>query len=49
MSTDMNGTTYSFGPHGMSVMPTADYVARNAFRNGTAVVLKLPTQQESVV
>jgi len=49
VSTDINGTTYSFGPGGMSVMPTTDYVARNGFRNGTAVGLKLPPQQEAAL
>ena len=49
VSTDINGTTYSFGPSGMSVMPTSDYIARNGFRNGMAVGINLTPQQEAAV
>jgi hypothetical protein len=49
VSTDINGTTYSFGPGGMNVSPTSDYVARNGFRNGTALGINLNSQQEAAV
>jgi RHS repeat-associated protein len=41
VSTDVYGTTYSFGPGGMSVMTTYDYTARNGFRNGVELMLDL--------
>ena len=46
VSVDMNGTTYSFGPGGMAVMPTSDYVSKNGFRDGTGVNLVLDSKQE---
>ena len=49
VSTDINGTTYSFGPSGMSVMPTSNYVAKNGFRNGMAVGIDLTHQQEATL
>ena len=47
VSTDINGTTYSYGPGGMTVMPTSDYAQKNGFREGMEVMLKLTPQQEA--
>ncbi len=47
VSTDVNGTTYSFGPGGMTVMPTVDYVKKNSFRDGEEVLIKLMPDQEA--
>ena len=49
VSTNINGTTYSYGPQGMSVMPTADYISRNSFRDGVGAVLNLTPVQEASV
>ncbi len=46
VSTDINGTTWSFGPGGMTTMPTKDYRDKNSFRDGTEVKLKLTPEQE---
>ncbi|HRQ15367.1 MAG TPA: RHS repeat-associated core domain-containing protein, partial [Promineifilum sp.] len=47
VSTNINGTTYSYGPNGMSVMPTSDYLSKNDFRNGVGANLNLTSQQEA--
>jgi hypothetical protein len=47
VSTDINGTTYSFGPGGMKVMPTSIYANKNGFRDGMEVMLNLNPQQEA--
>lgn len=49
VSTDINGTTYSWGPGGMSVLPTADYLAKNGFRDGMGLGIRLTPQQEEAV
>lgn len=49
VSTNINGTTYSFGPKGMSVMPTSDYLDKNSFRDGVGAVLNLNPAQEAAV
>jgi RHS repeat-associated protein len=49
VSTDINGTTYSFGPGGMSDMPTSSYREANAFRDGMEVKLNLKPQQEKAL
>ena len=49
VSTNINGTTYSFGPGGMSTMPTSTYVEKNGFRSGTEVRLNLTPQQEAAL
>lgn len=49
VSVDVNGTTYSFGPGGMTVMPTKDYLEKNAFRDGTGVFLGITPQQEAAL
>jgi hypothetical protein len=47
VSTTINGTTYSYGTGGMSILPQADYLAKNGFRDGTEVNLNLTPQQET--
>lgn len=47
VSTNINGTTYSYGPAGMTVTPTSDYLSRNSFRDGVGQVLNLTPEQES--
>lgn len=47
VSTDINGTTFSWGPGGMSIMPTADYLAKNTFRTGVENTIELTPQQEA--
>ena len=46
VSTDINGTTYSYGPSGMTILPTSDYLSKNSFRDGTGVTLNIDSQQE---
>jgi len=47
VSTNINGTTYSFGPQGMSILPTNQYLNRNSFRQGIGSVLNLTPDQEN--
>ncbi|MCY1047444.1 hypothetical protein OV208_39465 [Corallococcus sp. bb12-1] len=47
VSTRVNGTSYSWGPGGMTVNAFSDYLGKNGFRNGTGVVLPLTPQQEA--
>ncbi|TCP10558.1 RHS repeat-associated core domain-containing protein, partial [Simplicispira metamorpha] len=47
VSTTINGTTYSYGPGGMTTLPQANYLAKNGFRDGTEVNLNLSPQQEA--
>lgn len=49
VSTNINGTTYSYGPSGMSVMATSAYMGRNSFRSGVGSVLGLSKQQEATL
>jgi RHS repeat-associated protein len=49
VSTNINGTTYSFGPGGMTTMPTSTYAEKNGFRDGTEVKLNLTPQQEAAL
>ena len=49
VSTNINGTTYSFGPNGMTTMPTSEYNKRNDFRHGTEIILNLSPQQEAAL
>lgn len=49
VSTDINGTTYSYGPNGMTTLPTKDYREKNNFRDGAEVKLKLTPQQEAAL
>ncbi|MDQ5987060.1 MAG: hypothetical protein CSYNP_02796 [Syntrophus sp. SKADARSKE-3] len=46
VSTDINGTTYSYGPNGMRILSTKDYFDKNNFRDGVDVRLKLTPQKE---
>ena len=47
VSTNINGTTYSYGPNGMSVLPTSDYLSMNDFRSGVGANLNLTPEQEA--
>lgn len=49
ISTNINGTTYSFGPKGMTVIPTGKYLSKNSFRDGTEVTLNLTPKQEEML
>jgi RHS repeat-associated protein len=49
ISTNINGTTYSFGPKGMTVIPTDEYLSKNSFRDGTEVTLNLTPEQEEML
>ncbi|KAG9572255.1 hypothetical protein KCV01_g19154, partial [Aureobasidium melanogenum] len=46
VSVDINGTTYSYGPGGMTTIPSIDYNQKNGFRHGTEMQLNLTTAQE---
>lgn len=46
---DINGTTYSFGPSGMTVMSTAAYNELNGFREGMELQLNLTDSQEAAL
>ena len=41
VSTDINGITYSFGPKGMAILPSKDYLEKHSFRDGMKVLLNL--------
>jgi RHS repeat-associated protein len=47
VSTNINGTTYSFAGNGMTIMPTPKYLAANQFRQGVSMTLALSPQQET--
>jgi hypothetical protein len=49
VSTDINGTTYSYGPKGMSTMPTSNYLDKNSFREGMGQIINLTPDQEEKV
>ncbi|EGH05369.1 YD repeat-containing protein, partial [Pseudomonas amygdali pv. aesculi str. 0893_23] len=49
VSTNINGTTYSWGPGGMTTLPTSEYLEKNGFRDGMAVGIDLTPQQEQDV
>nr|WP_234710436.1 RHS repeat-associated core domain-containing protein [Pseudomonas amygdali] len=49
VSTSINGTTYSWGPGGMTTLPTSEYLEKNGFRDGMAVGIDLTPQQEQDV
>ena len=42
---DINGTTYSYGQSGMSVLSTYNYLERNDFRNTKGLVLNLTPEE----
>lgn len=47
VSTSINGTTYSYGPSGMTIMPTSEYRAANSFRGGVTSIVSLTPKQTS--
>lgn len=49
VSVNINGTTYSFEPAGMRIMPTTNYLAKNAFREGVGKVLNITPEQEATL
>jgi len=46
VSVNINGGTFSFGPHGMYTPTTAEFLNQNGFRNGVGMVLNLTPEQE---
>jgi hypothetical protein len=44
---NINGTTYSFFPKGMSILPTTQYLGINNFREGVGMVLNITPEQEA--
>lgn len=46
VATDINGTTYTYGPSGMTVIPTDIYLERNQFRDAKVLKLNLNFEQE---
>lgn len=46
VSVDVNGTTYSFGPKGMSILSTSNYIRRNDFRDGVGSILNITGAEE---
>lgn len=49
VTVEMKGYTYSFGPKGMTIIPTEEYLAKNTFRDGMEVTLNLSPHQEDVL
>ncbi|MBF0526565.1 MAG: RHS repeat-associated core domain-containing protein [Deltaproteobacteria bacterium] len=49
VSVDIDGTSYSFGPHGLDVRPIDDYMNLNNFRSGVGAVLDLTPEQEAIL
>ncbi|MDY0212235.1 MAG: RHS repeat-associated core domain-containing protein [Desulfuromonadaceae bacterium] len=47
VSTNINGTTYSYGQKGMTILLTSEYLGRNSFREGIGSVLSLTSDQEA--
>jgi hypothetical protein len=47
VSTNINGTTYSYGPKGMNILSTKEYLDKNKFRDGMEVRLKLKPQRKA--
>jgi len=45
----VDGTSYSFGPGGMSSEPIGDYIARNSFRSGTGYDFDLSEDQKDAL
>jgi RHS repeat-associated protein len=46
VSVRVNGTSYSWGPDGMTIGPFSAYAERNSFRNGSGIVLNLSMAEE---
>jgi RHS repeat-associated protein len=49
VSTNINGTTYSFGPNGMTNEPTPVFDQRNSFRSSLGLDLNLTVEQEKAL
>mgnify|MGYP003449979113 FL=1 len=49
VSTNINGTTYSFGPNGMTNEPTSVFNQRNSFRSSLGLELNLTAEQEKAL
>ena len=49
VSVNIDGTTYSMGPKGMSILPTETYLRKNSFREGVGMVLNLSKQEENAI
>jgi len=49
VSQSINGMTFSFGTKGTSVMWTSDYMARNSFRSGVTMNIKLTPDQDKAL
>ena len=49
VSTNINGTTYSFGPNGMTNEPTSVFNQRNSFRSSLGLDLTLTAEQEKAL
>ncbi len=47
VSVDINGTSFTFGPKGMTILPTTSYLQMNSFRSGVGSVLTLTPRQEA--
>jgi hypothetical protein len=46
-SVDIDGESYSFGPYGMHVSPSSEYIERNNFRDGLGLILKLTDEEKN--
>jgi len=46
---NVDGTTYSYGPAGMSILPTSLYLDKNDFRDGIGTVVPLTPDQEKAL
>lgn len=49
VAVNINGTTYSWAPGGMTIERTSDYLNRNSFRNGLGFPLKLNPREEAAL
>ena len=49
VSGQIDGTTYSFGQSGMSVLPHLEYLQKNSFRGGVDISLNLSSSQEMLL
>jgi uncharacterized protein RhaS with RHS repeats len=47
VSADVNGATFSYGPHGMSTSSYSEYNTKNSFRDGMGVLIDLTPEQEA--
>jgi RHS repeat-associated protein len=49
VSQSINGMTFSYGPGGTAVEWTKDYLARNSFRDGISMNIKLTPEQDAAL